>query len=119
MYLTNIENQTLLNNYFRQVLYTSPHLQLVLMSLQPGEDIGEEIHKNRDQFFRIEKGNGQIKVLNKTYLIKEGDVVIIPQGTLHNLINTGREPLKLYTIYGPPEHKDKTIHKIKPLRKTR
>lgn len=112
-FVNNIERLTEINNYFRRVLYTSPHLQLVVMSLLPGEDIGEEVHRNRDQFFRFESGNGKVWIDGNLYNVKAGDVALIPQGAKHNIYNTGRVPLKFYTIYGPPNHKDKTIHKTK------
>lgn len=112
-YVTNIERLTEINNYFRRVLYTSPHLQLVVMSLLSGEEIGEETHRTRDQFFRIESGNGKVLIDKKIHNIKSGDVIVIPQGTRHNIYNSGRGPLKFYTIYSPPEHKDRTIHKTK------
>ena len=110
-FVDNIEKLTEENDLFRRVLYTGHNLQLVLMAIQPGEEIGEEVHDDRDQFFRIEAGTGEIwidKVRNK---VKADDGIIVPQGALHNVVNTGSEPLKLYTIYGPPEHVDGTIHK--------
>ena len=100
-YVTNIEKLSLENDYFRKVLYTDENTQLVLMSLLPGEDIGEEVH-GLDQFIRVEKGEGKSVLL------------IIPQGTRHNIINTSAtEPMKIYTVYAPPNHKDGTIHKTK------
>jgi mannose-6-phosphate isomerase-like protein (cupin superfamily) len=112
-FVKNIEILTEKNNYFRRVLYTGPNMQIVIMSLQPKEDIGSEIHKTHDQFFRIESGRGIVYIDNNKYFVKSGDAILIPQGTLHNLKNTGNKPLKFYTIYSPPEHKDKTIHKTK------
>jgi mannose-6-phosphate isomerase-like protein (cupin superfamily) len=112
-YNTNIEKDTLENESFRKVLYTGSNLQLVLMSLQPQEDIGEEIHSDVDQFFRFEKGNGKCVINEKEYEVTDGDVIIIPAGAKHNIINTGREELKLYTLYGPPKHKDKVEFKTK------
>lgn len=104
---SNIEEQTLSNEFFRKVLYTGKYSQLVLMSLNPGEEIGMEVHPTIDQFFRIEKGEGKI-IVNKTeYKVKDGSAVIVPAGSEHNVINTSKtQKLKLYTIYSPPEHKD-------------
>src|SRR3990167_9828425 len=111
--VTNIEKESLKNEYFRKVLYTSKHLQLVVMSLRPGEDIGEEVHQ-LDQFIRVEKGEGKAVLDGQESALKDGSVVIIPQGVRHNIINTSStEPLKLYTLYAPPNHKDGTIHKTK------
>ena len=110
-----IEQQTLKNDYFRQVLFTGKHCQLVVMSLQPGEEIGNEVHDNVDQFFRIEKGEARF-VLNgkEEHAVHSNDAVVIPAGTYHNVINTSKtEPLKLYTVYSPPNHPDGTIHKTK------
>jgi mannose-6-phosphate isomerase-like protein (cupin superfamily) len=111
----SIEEMTLRNTYFRQVLYTGKYAQLVLMCLQPGEEIGNEVHKNVDQFFRIEKGEAKF-VLNQTEekVAREADAVIVPAGTYHNVINTSKaERLQLYTVYSPPNHPDGTIHKTK------
>ena len=83
------------------------------MSLKPGEDIGEEVHKDRDQFFRIEKGKGEVLVDGKRSKIKGDDAVLVPAGARHNIINTGEKPLRLYTLYGPPEHRDGTVHATK------
>ena len=103
---SNIEKDTLENDDFRKVLYTGQKLQLVLMILKPGEEIGSEKHETIDQFFRFEEGTGKC-IINKTeYKITSGDVVIIPAGSQHNIINTGKDPLKMYTIYSPPNHKD-------------
>lgn len=110
---SNIENDTMNNTNFRKVLYTGKNIQLVLMSLKPGEEIGEEIHKDNDQFFRFESGNGKVIINDTEYNIKNGDVVIIPAGSKHNIINTSKEELKIYTIYSPPHHKDKIIRKTK------
>ena len=114
-YVGSIEKQTLSNNYFRQVLFTGKYAQLVVMSLQPGEEIGNEVHPNVDQFFRIEQGQA-IFVFNGTqrHKVKNGDAVIVPAGTYHNVINALKtKNLKLYTVYSPPNHPDKTIHKTK------
>ncbi len=113
-YVTNIEKKSLENNYFREVLFTAPHSQLVLMSIAPGDDIGMETHKNVDQFFRIEKGIGRAVLDGKEYDLEDGSAVVIPAGTEHNIINRSQsEPLKVYTIYSPPNHPDRTIHKTK------
>lgn len=111
-----IEKQTLGNDYFRQVLFTGKHAQLVLMSLLPGEEIGNEVHANVDQFFRIEQGEASFVLNNgkEKHLAKNGDAVIVPAGTFHNVINASKtEKLKLYTVYSPPNHPDKTVHKTK------
>ena len=109
----DIEKLTEENDNFRQVLYTGQNIQLVLMAIQPGEDIGEEVHEDRDQFFRFEQGSGEVMIDGVTNQVKADDGVIVPAGANHNVVNTGSEPLRLYTIYGPPEHLDGTIHKTK------
>ena len=112
-YIANIEKLSLANKYFRQVLYTAKNSQLVIMSLKPNEDIGEEIHQ-LDQFIRCEKGQGKAVLDGVEHNISDGFVVIIPAGTKHNIINTSSEnQLKLYTVYSPPNHLDDTIHKTK------
>lgn len=103
-YIKNIEKATKANFSFRKVSYTAPKLQLVLMSLLPKQEIGEEIHNTVDQFFRIEKGTGIVRIKDKIYKIKSGDAILIPRGTLHNIINTGTVPLKLYTLYSSKMH---------------
>jgi mannose-6-phosphate isomerase-like protein (cupin superfamily) len=112
-YCDNIQQTTLANDNFRQVLYTGGHIQLVVMALPVGCDIGEEVHEDRDQFFRIERGEGEIRIDGVANRVTDDFVVIVPAGARHNVINTGDRPLKLYTIYGPPEHKDGVIHKTK------
>lgn len=112
-YCDDIEKATLENEDFRRVLYTGGHLQLVLMTLQPGCDIGEEVHEGRDQFFRIEKGSGVITIDGKENRVEDDFAVIVPAGARHNLVNDGDEPLRLYTIYGPPEHKDGIVQATK------
>jgi mannose-6-phosphate isomerase-like protein (cupin superfamily) len=92
------------------VLYTGRHLQLVLMSLAPGEEIGAEVHEDRDQFFRVEMGEGEVTIDANTHRVAADDVVIVPAGARHNVRNSGSEPLKLYTLYGPPEHRDGVVH---------
>jgi mannose-6-phosphate isomerase-like protein (cupin superfamily) len=112
-YVDNIEKATVANEDFRRVLYTGRNLQLVLMTLPPGCDIGEEVHVDRDQFFRIEKGEGVIRIDGTDNAVADDFAVIVPAGARHNVINTGTAPLRLYTIYGPPEHKDKVVHRDK------
>ena len=109
-YCDNIEKVTVANEDFRRVLYTGHHLQLVAMTLQPGDEIGEEVHDDRDQFFRIEAGEGDIWIDGTCHKVKADDGVVVPQGARHNVVSTGDEPLRLYTIYGPPEHVDGTVH---------
>ena len=114
-YVGPIESETLKNTYFRQVLFTAKHAQLVVMCLQPGEEIGEEVHPSVDQFFRIEQGEATF-VFNGTeeHLVRDGDAVVVPAGTHHNVINASKTtPLKLYTIYSPPNHPDGTVHETK------
>ncbi len=112
-FVQDIEELTEANKDFRRVLYTGKHLQLVLMALQPGEDIGEEVHADRDQFFRIEAGNGEILIDGNQTPIKGDDAMLVPAGARHNVINTGDKPLLLYTLYGPPEHKDGIVRATK------
>ena len=114
-YVGPIETQTLKNAYFRQVLFTGKHTQLVVMCLQPGEEIGKEMHPNVDQFFRIEQGEARFVWSGKEkHLVRDGDAVVVPAGTYHNVINTSKTiPLRLYTIYSPPNHPDGTVHKTK------
>ncbi|MEO7524155.1 MAG: cupin domain-containing protein [Ferruginibacter sp.] len=109
----NIEQLTLDNDKFRKVLYTAPHLQLVLMTLEEGEDIGAETHADNDQFFRFESGEGKCIIDNNEYQVTDGDAIIVPAGATHNVVNTGTSPLKMYTIYGPPNHQDGTLRKTK------
>ena len=112
-YVDDIEKATLANEDFRRVLYTGKNLQLVLMTLPPGCDIGEEVHEDRDQFFRIEGGEGVIRIDGTDNRVADDFAVIVPAGARHNVINTGGAPLRLYTIYGPPEHKDGVVHRDK------
>jgi mannose-6-phosphate isomerase-like protein (cupin superfamily) len=112
-FVDDIEKLTEENTDFRRVLYTGKNMQLVLMSLKQGEEIGEEVHDDRDQFFRVEKGNGEVLIDGKRHAVKADDAIIVPAGARHNVVNTGREPLQLYTLYAPPEHKDGTIHTTK------
>jgi mannose-6-phosphate isomerase-like protein (cupin superfamily) len=112
-YHDDIERQTVENSDFRRVLYTGQHLQLVVMTLQPGDEIGSEVHEDRDQFFRFEEGSGQVDIDDNTYNVVDGSGVIVPSGARHNVRNTGDGPLKLYTLYGPPEHKDGVVQSTK------
>lgn len=106
-YNANIEKMTLENDNFRRVLYTGKNCQLVLMSLVPGEEIGLEVHGENDQFFRFESGEGKVIIDGNEYIVGDGQVIIVPAGAEHNVINTSSTlPLKLYTIYSPPHHKD-------------
>lgn len=114
-YVGDIEKLTEKNEYFRQVLFTGKYAQLVVMNLLPGEEIGNEVHQTVDQFFRIEEGKAKF-VFNgsEEHFVHSGDAVIVPAGTWHNVINdSGKKPLKLYTVYSPPNHPDGTIHKTK------
>jgi mannose-6-phosphate isomerase-like protein (cupin superfamily) len=112
-YCDNIETRTVENDDFRRVLYTGQNLQLVLMTLKPGEEIGEEVHEDRDQFFRFEKGRGVVLIDGAENRVEEDFGVIVPAGARHNVKNTGDEPLRLYTIYGPPEHLDGLVKATK------
>lgn len=113
-FVGNIEDLTLKNEFFRQVLFTGKHNQLVVMALQPGEDIGMEVHDNVDQFFRFESGTGKVIMNGEVHEVSDGFAVVVPTGTEHNIVNTSAtEPLKLYTIYSPPNHPDGTIHQTK------
>jgi len=109
-YVDDIEKATLGNDNFRQVLYTGNYLQLVLMTLKPGEEIGEEVHEDRDQFFRIEEGTGEVVINGTRSPVEDDYAVIVPAGARHNVRNTGEGPLRFYTLYGPPEHRDGTVH---------
>ena len=111
-YVTNIEQLSLENDNFRKVLYTAKHSQLVLMSLLPGEEIGEEVH-DLDQFIRVEAGEGKAVLDGVEHTVRDGFAIVVPAGTRHNVINTGTENLKLYTLYSPPEHKDGVEHRTK------
>ena len=109
----DIEKLTTANGDFRRVLYTGHHLQLVVMTLQPGDEIGSEVHEDRDQFFRIEDGEGVVVIDGKENAVEDGSAVIVPAGARHNVLNRGSAPLKLYTLYGPPEHKDGVVQATK------
>ena len=113
-FVGNIENDTEKNSNFRQVLYTGKYSQLVLMSLKPGEEIGEETHDDVDQFFRFEKGEGMVVIDGAKHAVKGGFAAIVPSGAKHNVINTSKKlDLRLYTIYSPPEHQDKVVRHTK------
>jgi mannose-6-phosphate isomerase-like protein (cupin superfamily) len=113
-YVTNIERDTIANEDYRRVLFTGPNTQLVLMTLKPGEEIGEETHGEHDQFIRVEAGEGVVLLDGKRTALADGSAVVIPAGTRHNVVNTSKsEPLKLYTLYSPPEHPDGTIQHTK------
>lgn len=108
-FIQNIEELAVNNDEFRQVLYTAKYCQLVLMALKPGEEIGAEVH-TLDQFFRVEEGSGEAVINGVQTAIRDGFAVIVPAGAKHNIINTGTVPLKLYTLYSPPNHRDGVIH---------
>jgi mannose-6-phosphate isomerase-like protein (cupin superfamily) len=113
-YHIDIEKKTEQNENFREVLFTGPLSQLVVMSLKPGEDIGQETHPDTDQFIRVEGGKGKAIIDKQEYELEDGSAIVIPAGAEHNVINTStEEALKLYTVYTPPEHPDGTLHKTK------
>ena len=112
-FIADIEDLTTSNTDVRRVLYTGKFLQLVLMTLQPGEEIGEEVHEDHDQFFRIESGSGEVLIDGVRTPIKDDDAVIVPAGARHNVTNTGDQPLTLYTLYGPPDHREGVVHRTK------
>lgn len=115
-YHADIEQLVAGNNSFRKVLYTSKYTQLVLMALKPGEEIGMEAHHNNDQFFRFESGEGKVIISGNEYIVKGGDVIIVPAGSEHNVINTSTTvPLKMYTLYSPPHHRDGVVHETKEI----
>ncbi len=105
-FVDNIETLTTENTDYRRVLYTGKYMQLVLMTLQPGEEIGSEVHETHDQFLRIESGSGEAIIDGTKHAVADDDAIIVPAGARHNVINTGDKPLQLYTLYGPPEHRD-------------
>lgn len=113
-FYVDIEKRTRENDYFREVLFTTPLSQLVVMSLQPGEEIGLEVHSETDQFIRVEEGEGKVSLHGAEYELRDGSAIVIPAGTEHNIINTSpKKALKLYTIYTPPNHPGGTIHETK------
>lgn len=113
-FVTDIETETVQNTDFRRVLYTGKYSQLVLMRLKPGEEIGEEVHDDVDQFFRFEEGEGAVVIDGAKHAVKDGSAVVVPSGAKHNVLNTSKTAdLKLYTIYSPPEHQDKVVRKTR------
>jgi mannose-6-phosphate isomerase-like protein (cupin superfamily) len=112
-FIDNIEELTKNNTFFRQVLFTGTHSQLVLMCIRPGEDIGLEVHDSVDQFFRVDSGIGELLIDGEKTQIRDGFAIVVPAGSQHNIINTGDADLKLYTVYSPPNHTDGTIHKTR------
>lgn len=112
-FVDDIEGRTEKNAKFRRVLYTGKNMQLVLMALRAGDEIGEEVHHDRDQFFRLEKGKGEVWIDGVKTKINSGMAIIVPAGARHNVKNVGKKPLKLYTLYAPPEHLDGTVHATK------
>lgn len=111
-FVKDIEDLAVKNEHFRQVLYTSKYCQLVLMALKPNEEIGAEVHK-LDQFFRVEEGAGDAVLDGVRTAISAGFAVVVPAGTKHNIINTGAAPMKLYTLYSPPNHRDGVVHRTR------
>lgn len=113
-YVTNIERDTLANDDYRRVLYTGPNTQLVLMTLQPGDEIGQETHEEHDQFIRVEAGAGVVLLNGERHTLSDGSAVVIPAGVEHNVFNMSDDaPLRLYTLYSPPEHPDGTVQHTK------
>jgi len=112
-FIGDIEHRTEANRDFRRVLYTGPHMQLVLMSLEPGEDIGEEVHETTDQFFRVEEGKGEVSIDGRVTPIQSDVAIVVPAGARHNVTNTGPKALKLYTLYAPPHHEDGIVQRHK------
>ena len=112
-FVADIEELTEENSDFCRVLYTGKNLQLVLMAIQPGEEIGEETHADRDQFFRVEKGKGEVWIDGHRSKIKSDTAIVVPAGARHNIVNTGDKPLRLYTLYAPPEHRNGTVQATK------
>jgi mannose-6-phosphate isomerase-like protein (cupin superfamily) len=112
-FIGDIEEQTEHNTDYRRVLYTGAHMQLVLMALPPGEEIGEEVHSDGDQFFRIEKGSGEVLIDGHRTKVKSDMAIVVPAGARHNIRNTGTKPLRLYTLYAPPAHAEGTVRATK------
>lgn len=113
-YSINIEEKTIANNFFREVLYTTPRSQLVVMTLKPGEEIGQEKHEDHDQFIRVESGEGAAVLDGERHALSDGVALVIPAGAEHNVVNTSDTvSLRLYTIYSPPEHPDRILHQTK------
>lgn len=112
-FIGNIEDRTEWNQDFRRVLFTGAHVQLVLMAVGPGDELGEEVHPDTDQFFRIEEGKGEVWIDGQRTPVEEDMAIVVPAGARHNLKNTGHKALKLYTLYAPPQHPDGTVHRTK------
>ncbi|HEX6313669.1 MAG TPA: cupin domain-containing protein [Gemmatimonadaceae bacterium] len=112
-FIDNIQTLTGQNRDFRRVVYTARHIQLVLMTLEPGAEIGEEVHPDTDQFFRVEEGRGEVMIEGAMTRVERDMVIIVPAGARHNIRNTGKLPLKVYTLYAPPHHADGTVHHTK------
>jgi mannose-6-phosphate isomerase-like protein (cupin superfamily) len=112
-FIDDIEKRTEHNTDFRHVLYTGKHMQLVLMSIEPGDEIGEETHEDVDQFFRIEAGKGEVWIDGRVTKIESDMAILVPAGARHNIRNTGHKPLRLYTLYAPPEHAEGTVHRTR------
>ena len=112
-FVEDIEDLTIENAAFRRVIYTGKHLQLVLMALKAGEEIGAETHLDHDQFFRVEKGKGEVWIDGERTKIKRDDAIVVPAGASHNIVNTGSKSLKLYTLYAPPQHQDGVVRATK------
>ncbi len=113
-YVVHLEGETKKNGLFRRVLYTGEHSQLVLMSIKPTDEIGMEAHKDNDQFFRIDSGEGKVVINGTEHIVKDGDGIVVPAGAKHNIVNTSSvADLRLYTLYSPPHHKDGTVHRTK------
>lgn len=108
-FIDDIEDLTVRNHHFRRVVYTGKHCQLVVMALKPGEEIGAEVH-TVDQFFRVEEGSGEVELDSVSTAVRAGFAIVVPAGARHNVVNTGSLPLKLYTLYAPPHHRDGVIH---------
>lgn len=113
IYAENIEQKTLENKDYRRVVFTGKNSQLVLMNIQPGDEIGTEIHETHDQFFRVEAGQAKFTVNGDVFTGEDGFAVVVPAGVEHNVVNSGTEELKLYTIYSPAEHQEGTVHQTK------
>ena len=112
-FVGDIETQTTQNRDFRRVLYTGSQMQLVLMAIEPGGEIGEEVHEDIDQFFRVEQGTGEVLIDGRKSAISDGSAIVVPSGAKHNVKNTGDSPLLLYTLYAPPHHEDGTVQHTK------
>ena len=112
-FVGDIETQTTQNRDFRRVLYTGSQIQLVLMAIEPGGEIGEEVHEDTDQFFRVEQGTGEVLIDGRRSPVSDGTAIVVPSGAKHNVKNTGDSPLLLYTLYAPPHHEDGTVQHSK------